>query len=222
MGDNIPTTISYDHGNKYERQSCLHLNMDILDISDYSVLNTAKLQNQVLTAEQDSKMNSIISACSEKYESWGFKDPRTPLVLPCWGKRLPEHKVIAIFRHPGEIWPRFCWNGKKRFFKNPIMVWQFVKRWREHNIGIIDYIKSNNVDYLMLNYNEIVTSDSEFQRLEDFVGIKLDDQRDKSLYRSKNRDWKLLQIADSLIGMLENRYISDIMTELEDLRQSQL
>ncbi len=222
MGDDVPVDVSYDKGNKYERQSSLHLNMDILNIDDYSVLHTVKPMNPVLSDSQKEQMQKIINDCNESYETWGFKDPRTPLVLPCWQDQLPEHKVIAIYRNPGEIWPRFTWEGLKRFYKNPFRALNFVKRWSEHNDSIIEYIKNNDVDYLMLSFQELMTSDSEFKRLEDFLGIELNDRRNKTLFRSKKRDWKLVQAADALLGILKGRYIKDIMMDLEGLRERQL
>jgi O-antigen biosynthesis protein len=222
MGDDIPVDISYDKGNKYERQSCLHLNMDILNIDNYSVLDTIQPQGSILTDKQKKQMNKIIQDCTDNYGTWGFKDPRTPLVLSYWKDILPEHKIIAVYRHPGEIWPRFTWIGLKRFYKNPLRALKLIKRWSEHNANIIDYIKNSEADYLMLSYQELMTSDTEFKRLEDFLGIKLNDRRNKSLFRSKNRDWKLIEIADSLLGIINGRYIKDIMMDLKDLRKKQL
>ncbi len=35
--------------------------------------------------------------------TWGFKDPRTLLVLPLWKEALPDLQLIGIFRHPGAV-----------------------------------------------------------------------------------------------------------------------
>src|SRR5262245_61853891 len=107
MGEDFDAKVSYDEGNKYERETALALNLDILKVGNYRIIDLPNPDELQLTPQQRLCMREIIQNCNSRYTDWGFKDPRTTLVYPLWVSELPEHKLIAIYRTPEEIWPRF-------------------------------------------------------------------------------------------------------------------
>ena len=101
MGD-FQENISYDEGNKYERESTLEVDMEILGAGDYRVLDLRSSRRLRLDEGIYHKMREIIAGCGSRYEDWGFKDPRALLLYDLWAEELPDHRVVAIFRDPAE------------------------------------------------------------------------------------------------------------------------
>lgn len=212
-------TISYDRGNKYERESCLALNMDILHLETFLVIDNAAPENLSMTPEQRIRMRQIIRQCQESYDHWGFKDPRTCLTYPLWATELPTHKLIVIYRTPSEIWPRFRYNGWLYAHTNPLIAWKYINRWCEHNSRIVTYLQQTSQEYLVLNYGELMHTQTEFNRLENFVGLTLTDQRKPQLYRSQAKNYPLLNIASWFVQRKTGCYPQKIMAQLEAWRR---
>ncbi len=218
MVDDLDESMSYDGGNKYERQSILHLNMDILGVSDYQVVDLAVPAELTVTEEQQRRIEDIVSTCGEKYENWGFKDPRTCLVYPLWERALPEHKLIIVYRHPSQLWARFAGHSLRGSFKVPFSAWQYLSRWYEHNINILDYLRDTSREHVVLSYNKLMTEDREYDRLQEFVGYDLVDRRRKDLYRSRDCDYPVLKALDKLLKLKRGHDIHGVMDMLESHR----
>lgn len=219
MGDEIKPDVSYDRGNKYERQSTLSLDMEILGTEEFSILHLKAPPTPRLTEAQRIRMQEIIQSCNDRYTDWGFKDPRASLVYPLWAKELPEHKIIAIYRPPEEIWPRFRYNGIRLFHTNPQRAWVFLNRWMEHNANILGYLRDTPMGYLVLSYRQLMTTQSEFERLQSFVGRSLQDQRRMDLYRSRRRWSPLLKLAARRLAKQTGSTPEHVIEQFETLRQ---
>jgi hypothetical protein len=59
-------------------------------------------ENFSYTQAQVSEARSIAAKFVGE-RNWGFKDPRSLLVLPLWKEALPGLRLIGIFRHPGAV-----------------------------------------------------------------------------------------------------------------------
>ncbi len=214
--------VSYDQGNKYERQSVLALNKELLGTKSDVVRDLPQPKELILSEEQREKMQHIVADCSARLTDWGMKDPRSAFTYQLWKAELPEHKIIAIYRPAEEIWPRFRWRGLRKRYLNPIWAWQFTSRWLEHNQNIIDYVEAGDTPYLLLDYKEMMASNGEMKRLEAFVGRPLPDMRRKELYRTKTPKRDLcLALADRLIRRLRGQSANDVLTRLSGLRAKQ-
>jgi len=219
MGEGFDEGVSYDDGNKYERESSLALNIELLGAPDFEVRDLPKPDKLVLDEEHRSQMRLIIDRCNSQHADWGFKDPRTSLTYPLWKEELPPHRVIAIYRSPEEIWPRFRWQGWRKRYVNPVGAWQFMSRWIEHNISLISYLREAGKEYILLDYHRLMTTDDEFNRLQAFVGRDLVDMRNKQLYRTQRcRPDLPLHLADWLIGKTTGKSKEKILATLDSLR----
>ena len=89
MGD-FQENISYDEGNKYERESTLEVDMEILGAGDYRVLDLRSSRRLRLDEGIYHKMREIIAGCGSRYEDWGFKDPRALLL------EVPGVRIIRV------------------------------------------------------------------------------------------------------------------------------
>jgi len=183
MGD-FDSGASYDMGNKYERQDCLRLNMEILAAIDFEILDLDNDSAVTTTQTQIQQMRDIIENCDNKYPAWGFKDPRCCLTYSLWAQELSEHKIIVVYRSPEQIWPRFRWQGMRKYHTNFHRAYSFLKRWHEHNFSVLNVLEQGGRNTLVLNYQDFMNSDAGFVELEKFVGHDLQDRRRSGLYRS--------------------------------------
>jgi hypothetical protein len=220
MGEDIDAGVAYDEGNKYERGSCLRLNMEILGAPDYEVLDLSAQRAGPLSAGQRARMQSIITRCSAAHDDWGFKDPRTTLTYQLWAEELPPHRLIAVYRPPAEIWPRFRYTGLRRHYMNPLLAWRFANRWYEHNLRLLDHLAASTQERIVLSYRDLMTTDEEFARLQRFVGRPLVDRRRKDLYRSRRTRDSLLGLALRGCAARYGRSAVQIMQELDGMRRS--
>lgn len=191
--------VSYDKGNKYERTETLALDMEILGTSDFEVLDLTAHGQLTLNDAQRHKMREIISACDSTHEDWGFKDPRCALTYRLWAEELPPHKVIAVYRDPAQVWPRFRWNGKRKYHTNFHRAYTYLERWHEHNAGILELLRAGQNEFLMINYHELMGGEADFRRLQEFVGRDLVDRRNRDLYRSRTSGDVFLRTAAWLL-----------------------
>lgn len=83
-------------GNR-ESRNILTLNEDILNASDGSW--DAPVTNLVWSPLHKVTRNLIVDSFKGK-PIWGFKDPRTILVLDGWLQAVPNAELVCIFRHP--------------------------------------------------------------------------------------------------------------------------
>jgi hypothetical protein len=188
MVDELDADTSYDKGNKHERESTKAINHEILDSKGVFSLEIDLHTAARSSLSQKEQMNKVIKDCSLKYKQWGFKDPRTCLTYPSWTSELPEHKIIVIYRSPSEVWNRYQKSRRQYGSIRGYLggVWLFAANWCRYNERIIDYLKNTKMPFLVLDYSKFMTEDTEFDRLQNFVGLSLVDCRDKNLYRSQS------------------------------------
>ncbi len=219
MGERLAADVSYDQGNKYEREATFGLNLAILGKNDVLVLDVDASRGQVMSQAQREMMRAIIRDCDQRHAgTWGFKDPRACLTWPLWREELPEHRIIGVYREPAEVWPRFKWTGRQGPLKNFAYAWSFLQRWYEHNQGVMAAVAEAGDRAIMLGYQELMTGDAEFARLQAFVGRDLDDRRRPDLYRQRVDRDIYLRWADRRLQRKYGRDTAAVMAELQAWR----
>lgn len=213
---------SYDDGNKYERESTLMLNENLLGAEGKNSIFISHQSTPDITADQEKQMHTIINNANEKYTDWGFKDPRTCLTYPLWEKILPEHKVIAIFRSPHESWNRYKIKTFYKQIRTPVRAYTYLSAWSQHNYNILQFLSKTDKDYLILEYSALMSSNEEFARLVSFVKRPLNDTRNPDLYRNRNDQYKVLDLVDHMIKMKLGKSSQEIFSTLQELRNQQI
>lgn len=216
MGDFNPL-VSYDSGNKYERQETKALNYQILNcVKTYSLNIINSVGNNTIKEIHLKEINKLIIRLNHKYDNWGFKDPRTCLTFPVWKEYLNEVRLIVVYRDPLEIWMHY----KKR---NPILLsmlnlqicWKSITAWYVYYKNIISYLDDLSQDkFIIINYNKFMVDNREFKRLEDFVDISLNDRRNPDLYRGKRKKSLLFNFYCRMQKRFFSRDIESIFRRL--------
>ena len=217
MGE-FDESVSYDKGNKYEREATLALDMDILGAPDFEVLDLTPGGTPAMSEAQRRRMRAIIADCQAAHADWGFKDPRAALLYELWVEELPAHKVIAIFRDPAEVWPRFKWLGKRKYHTNFARAYTYLQRWQEHNSNIVRCLRQGKAEHIMLGYRELMTDDREFARLQEFVGRPLTDRRKPGLYRNRSPHDVFLRAAEGLLSLRGGPTTAQTLADLAAMR----
>lgn len=87
----------------------------------------------VWTEHRRASLAAFIDSMSASHARWGFKDPRTLLLLDEWTRQLPDLEFVGIFRHPDAV----ARSLAKRDF-SPVDRRQSVKLWRVYNTRLIE------------------------------------------------------------------------------------
>ena len=199
MVDHADSSLSYDRGNKWERESAKQINQELLGTEGAFSLEKDH-RPAILASEQQARMRELIDRSTRHYGDWGFKDPRTCRVYDLWASVLPEHKIIAVYRSPEEAWEHYRRISGRQLLKAML---QFLPTWCEYNRAILEYLLRTRMPFLVIQYERFMKDPAEFERLERFVGCKLNDRRDPKLHRSRVRKfgfYPLLRAVHALRG----------------------
>jgi len=178
----------YDKGGKYEHPDFQNVNMNILELLDEQAFHLRVGDcPRVLTVQQKETIIELISRQNNRYPEWGFKDPRTVVTYPLWQKLLQQHRVIAIYRDPASNWPRHRWRGLRKRYSNPWRAYVHIRQWVEYNDAILTIGEKQGADFILLNYEKLMSSNEELDRVADFLGRPVDDRRKPGMHRSRSQ-----------------------------------
>ncbi|MDJ0753845.1 MAG: sulfotransferase [Ardenticatenaceae bacterium] len=204
---NFDSALTYDQNNKSERHETQNLNRDFLhgllipptdyllrrpfrpdvDRAGYrrnkdsiAIIRVKALDQRIKTAQPPRTWRETAVELDQKFEEWGFKDPRTCLTYPIWEQILPSHKIIVVYRHYNQLIQRYKvkrWDIFKLF--------RVLHGWTIYNQKILQAARHSSYPTLFINYEQLMTAQSEFERLCHFVGRPLIDMRKPQLYRNR-------------------------------------
>jgi hypothetical protein len=219
MDEEIDPAVPYDRGGFYERQAVLALNNEILGTESLFLHDLRRPDRLEAGPDLRRRMAAVVRDCEERHVMWGFKEPRTCLTYPLWAEVLPPHRIIAVYRDPREIWPRFAFGALHRGQWRPRSAWRFLLRWCEYNEGVLDALRTTPGEHLVLSYDRLMGGDAELHRLRAYTGLDLPDQRRPDLRRGRPRDDRHLTLASRIYRWRRGRDAYDLMAELEALRR---
>ncbi len=200
MGD-FDESKGYDDGNKYERLETHDLNIEVLgcEYKEHSLnISNVITADLPVSMETRGKLKNFIRNTNGKYPQWGFKDPRTCLTYGVWKQMLPEHRIIAIYRHPAELVTHYRRQQNSRLLTNFPVIWKSLHAWYVYNNEMLKILKKSESPYFLTEYNDLMAGDSVIKQLSEFTGTALKDSRDKKMYRSKTNTGLLFKIAATL------------------------
>ena len=77
------------------------------------------------------RLRTFIESMNARYDRWGFKDPRTVLVLDGWRRLVPEGLAcVGVYRHPRSV-------ARSLANRLPMPVDQGIALWRAYNGRLI-------------------------------------------------------------------------------------
>ena len=114
-------------------------------VFDTSILPKYKEQAKNLIAQKQAKNTGV----------WGWKDPRTSLLLDFWEEIIPEAKYILIFRNPWEVKQSLQKLNKSELENNPAYAYEI---WIQHNKSIINFYQKHSDKCILVSANGFLNS----------------------------------------------------------------
>ena len=187
----VEATSSADYyaGNKWERESTLAFDKDLLGAHDVESLWLAPPDPATLRRESALERAKEIAARAASESAtggspageWGFKDPRACLTWPLWQRVLRAPKLVGVYRHYGAVVRHFeqhaARSHRRSAFRRLRMEWLALRRWCEYNERVLAAIEDATGPAILLSYERLMADDEELARLGEFVGLPLVDPR---------------------------------------------
>ena len=218
MGPEFDERISYDAGNQWERRESWLINLEMLGAKEagYYSLDFWRPPAGPLSESNSQKIRQLCQSATLEAEDWGFKDPLNCLTYSHWSNLLPPHRIIAIYRDPGEVMQHY--RGRGWDFRR---AWRVVRAWSAYNQGILDAIDRSKSPTLCLRYDAMMNGEAELDRLRDFVNRDLVDVRKASSYRAR-AGHPLSTPVGQIRGAVTGTNAGQILLALDAQRRAQL
>jgi glycosyltransferase involved in cell wall biosynthesis len=86
---------------------------------------------------------------------WGFKDPRTSMVLPLWDRAIDDARYLLVYRFPWEVADSMQRGGAEVFRLNPGYAY---RAWLEYNRALLDFFEANRERCVLVSTNALTSS----------------------------------------------------------------
>ncbi|MEG4585263.1 sulfotransferase [Microcoleus sp. MOSTC5] len=112
-------------------------------------LDLQKLNTNIEPAKQ------LVKSRSNHSELWGWKDPRTSLMLDFWNQIIPNARYLFVYRYPWDVTDSILRLNIPFFSQNPESC---LKIWKFYNSHILQFYKRHDNQCLLVNLNTLLTS----------------------------------------------------------------
>jgi len=169
IGDQLLDS-KYNHanpdGNHFEDLDFLNLHKAIL--LDNGLPANGFITTQVLEVRPHrvDQARQVLAARAD-YEQWGWKDPRTCLLLDFWREQVPDANMLVIYRHYKNVIDsllRRKLNHPKplrrifyrlRFTPHQRYIRHYLRVWNRYNRDVLSAVEANPERALVLNVADI-------------------------------------------------------------------
>ncbi|MBN1565281.1 MAG: hypothetical protein JXA10_15660, partial [Anaerolineae bacterium] len=113
-------------------------------------------------------------------DQWGWKEPRTTVLLDFWHSLLPEMKVLVVYRHYAQVadsmlrrdlnrernrenWPRKARRLRARIrwqysFGNIPLAQTYLRVWNHYNRVALDFARAHPAQTLVLHVDDVLAN----------------------------------------------------------------
>lgn len=112
-------------------------------------LNRQKLNTNIEPAKQ------LVKSRSHQSGLWGWKDPRTSLMLDFWNQIIPNARYLFVYRYPWDVTDSILRLNIPFFSANPETC---LKVWKFYNRHILEFHQRHDNQCLLVNLNTLLTS----------------------------------------------------------------
>lgn len=102
-----------------------------------------------------------------QHQAFGWKSPRTTILLSFWKKIIPDAKYLMVFRHPGLVAQSLVKRGDMWKFTK-IRPYKYVKAlniWYTYNLAMIDFYQKNKDNCIIIESPNILGNQDQIQQL---------------------------------------------------------
>lgn len=113
------------------------------------------------------KAQHLIASRQQNPSLWGWKDPRTTLMLEFWQQLLPEARYLLVYRAPWDVADSIMRLHAPIFCQNPHYP---VKAWHYYNRLLLEFYRQHPQQCILFNINAFI---QEPKRLVELLAAKL-------------------------------------------------
>jgi glycosyltransferase involved in cell wall biosynthesis len=170
-------------------------------------------------SEYTEPAKELIKSRQEQQSIWGWKDPRTTLMLDFWHQLLPEVKYLFVYRYPWDVLNSIVRPNSLVFAERPDYA---LKAWAFYNRHLLKFYQEHSAQSILVNVSAVIEQP---ERLVKLLKSKLDLQVPDSNWEVKFKqiyDWRIfssLRWNSSVVEHIYNQYPEcfTLLTELEAL-----
>ena len=124
--------------------------------------------------------SEMIASQSKNRKLWGWKDPRTTLLLDFWDSLLEDAKYIFVYRFPWDVADSMQRLGAPIFLQNPEYAYRI---WTFYNQHLLDFFSKNSQRCLLVSSNALQQNpDLLIDLLRKKLNIEIREARLKEIY----------------------------------------
>lgn len=177
VGDTLVKADFSNVAGHYEDWAFLDLHRDILAANDTDHLITDQRKLSI-GPDHRARAERIIAERTAK-DQWGWKEPRTTILLDFWHSLLPEMKVLVVYRHYAQVadsmlrrdltrrrskrnWPRKALRLRARIrlqysFANVPLARTYLHVWNRYNRDALAFVRANPSQTLVLRVDDVLS-----------------------------------------------------------------
>ncbi|MFQ3679488.1 MAG: FkbM family methyltransferase [Pseudanabaenaceae cyanobacterium] len=110
----------------------------------------------------------LIAARQERGHPWGWKDPRTTLLLDFWRELLPQARYLLVYRWPWDVVDSILRLRAPVFAAHPDYP---LRIWHYYNRHLLDFYRRNRHRALLVSVNGLLQSSQFLDLLESRLGV---------------------------------------------------
>ena len=119
---------------------------------DWGWTESGRLDCGRFAAHRD-EARELIARCAARGGAWGWKDPRTTLLLDFWHELLPDAGYLLLYRFPWEVADSMQRLGKEVFLAHPDYAYRI---WSHYNRHLLDFCARHRERCLLLSVNALL------------------------------------------------------------------
>lgn len=87
------------------------------------------------------------------HECWGWKDPRTTVLLDFWNDRLPDARYVFVYRPPWDVADSMGRIGAAEFLRDPDLAYRI---WVHYNRALLDFDRAHRGRVLIVSVAALI------------------------------------------------------------------
>lgn len=181
----------------FEDLEFLNLHEEILNMNNLLPSGLVDKANVELSPYQLEKLKGIIKVKQQLYDQWGWKDPRTCLLLNTYTQLIPGAKYLVIARDFNAvvnslIKRQFVLVDEKYMARDYFsrLVWKYIRRARRERVFYAQHAES--FLKVWINYTEEILATLKKLSSDDFLVVNYDLllEHDQSVFVLLTEKWK--------------------------------
>lgn len=206
LGDQL---LSPDRGNPkgyFEDKNIVELHNDILRANGFHYLfNIKKLPTLDIDEKYKKRASKIVLQKGDCSSMWGWKDPRTSILLNFWQKILPNGtKYIFLFRHPISVCDSLIRRDTDEMIKKEPVIG--LKSWNIYNRKILSFLSNGQKDALLINIDSFLENEKKYRKIiNKKIGINITNKSnkiiDKKLIKKESaiKTWHMMKLKHPIL-----------------------